>query len=295
MSLSWSGALSWRMRQQLLDPVGTESVAGVVRRLGAVPAQVDAAAELAVGARRLRSRPGEVARALAEGQIIKTFAFRGASHLLTPEDGVAYLALRAASRMWELPSWQSFYGLTPGDWPRLRQAVREALADGPMTRDELGAAVTARPRFRHLGFAFADRAGTLLKPLAWQGDMSFGPPRDGRATFQRLDRNPRWAGLPDLDEAGMRAVEAYFRAYGPATPDHVHYWLGNGLGAGRKRIQSWIAGFGDRLAALDIDVESTYTLRENLESPARIRPMGPRSGHSRRPRRTAGQTDAGQP
>jgi DNA glycosylase AlkZ-like len=265
VSLSWNQALAWRMRQQLLDPVGTESVAGVVRRLGAIPAQVDAAAELAVRARRERSRSGEVTRALAEGRIIKTFAFRGATHLLTPEEGGAYLALRAASRMWELPSWQSFYGLTPSDWPRLRETVREALADRPMTRDELGAAVTARPKFRHLGFAFAEQSWTLLKPLAWQGDMSFGPPRDGRATFQRLDRNPRWAGVPDLDEAGMHAVEAYFRAYGPATPDHVHYWLGNGLGAGRKRIRSWIAGFGDRLAAVDIAGESAYILREDLE------------------------------
>lgn len=265
VSLSWSGALAWRMRRHLLDPVGTESVEGVVRRLGAVPAQPDAAAELAVRTRRERSRSGEVARALAEGRIIKTFAFRGATHLLTPEDGGAYLALRAASRMWELPSWQSFYGLTPSDWPLLREAVREALADGPMTREELGAAVTARPRFRHLGFAFANRSGTLLKPLAWQGDMSFGPPRDGHATFQRLDRNPRWAGVPDLDEAGMRAVEAYFRAYGPATPEQVRYWLGEGLGAGRKRIQSWIAGFGDRLAAVDIDGESAYVMRDDLE------------------------------
>jgi hypothetical protein len=173
--------------------------------------------------------------------------------------------VRAASRMWELPSWQSFYGLTPSDWPMFREAVREALADGPMTRDELGAAVTARPKFRHLGFAFADGAGTLLKPLAWQGDMSFGPPRDGRATFQCLDRNPRWAGVPDLDEAGMRAVGAYFRAYGPATPDHLCYWLGEGLGAGRKRIQSWIAGFGDRLVAVDIDGDVAYVLREDLE------------------------------
>lgn len=145
VSLSWSGALAWRMRQQLLDPVGTESVAGVVRRLGAVPALPDAAAELAVCARRERSRPGQVARALAEGRIIKTFAFRGATHLVTPEDGGAYLALRAASRMWELPSWQSCYGLTPSDWPLLREAVREALAGGPMTRDELGAAITAQP------------------------------------------------------------------------------------------------------------------------------------------------------
>jgi hypothetical protein len=253
------------MRQQLLDPVGTESVAGVVRRLGAVPAQRDAAAEIAVRARRQRSRSGEVAHALAEGRIIKTFVFRGATHLVTPEDGGTYLALRAASRMWELPSWQSFYSLTASDWPYLREVVREALADGPMTRDELRAAVTARPKFRHLGFAFVDGAGTLLKPLAWQGDMSFGPPRDGRATFQRLDHNPRWAGIPDLDEAGTRAVAAYFRAYGPATPDHVRYWLGEGLGVGRKQIQSWIAGLGDRLVAVDIDEESAYVLREDLE------------------------------
>jgi hypothetical protein len=265
VSLSWSRALAWRMRQQLLDPVGAKSVAGVVRRLGAVPAQRDSAAELAVRTRRERSRSGEVARALAEGRIIKTFAFRGATHLVTPEDGGAYLALRAASRMWELPSWQSFYGLAPSDWPPLREAVRKALVDGPMTADELGAAVTARPEFRHLGSAFDDGASTLLKPLAWQGDMSFGPPRDGHATFQRLDRNPRWAGVPELDEAGMRAVEAYFRAYGPTTPDHVRYWLGEGLGAGRRRIQSWIAAFGDRLATVVIDGEFAYVLREDLE------------------------------
>jgi hypothetical protein len=265
VKISWASALGWRLRRQLLDPVGTESVAGVVRRLAAVPAQSDAAAELAVRARRERSRPGEVARALAEGRIIKTFAFRGATHLMAPEDGGAYLALRAASRMWELPSWQSYYGLSPSDWPGLREAVRDALAGGPMTRDELGAAVTARPTFRHLGFAFADGAGTLLKPLAWQGEMSFGPPRDGHATFQRLDDNPRWAGVPDLDDAGTRAVEAYFRAYGPATPDHLSYWLGDGLGAGRKRIRSWLAGLGDRLVTVGVDDEPAQVLAEDLD------------------------------
>ncbi len=272
LSLDWPQALAWRMRRQLLDPVGTESVEGVVRRLGAVQAQLDSAAELSVRTRREGSRSGEVAWALAEGRLIKTFAFRGATHLMTPEDGGVYLALRASSRMWELPSWQSYYGLTPSDWPRFREAVREALADGPMTRDELGAAITRRPELRHPGFAFPDHAWTLLKALAWQGDMSFGPPRDGHATFQRLDRNPRWAGVPDLDEAGLRAVEAYFRAYGPATPDHLQYWLGDGLGAGRKRIQAWVAAIGDRLVALDIDGESLFILREDLEELAATPP-----------------------
>jgi hypothetical protein len=265
MRIGWPQALAWRLRQQLLDPVVTESVADVVRRLGAIPAQPDAASELAVRLRRARSRPGEVARALADGRIIKTFAFRGATHLMTPEDGGSYLAVRASSRMWELPSWQSQYGLAPTDWPELRQAVTEALVDEPLTRTELGEAVTARPQFRHLRFAFADKSWSLLKPLAWQGVMSFGPPRDGQATFQRLDRNPRWAGLPELDEAGMHTVEAYFRAYGPAPVEHLQYWLGNGLGAGRRRIQSWVAGFGDRLAPIDVDGDASYILNEDLE------------------------------
>ena len=275
VSINWSQALAWRMRQQLLDPVGTESVEGVVRRLGAVQAQLDSAAELAVRTRRERSRPGEVARALAEGRIIKTFAFRGATHLMTPEDGGIYLALRAASRMWELPSWQSYYSLAPSDWPRLREVVREALADGPLTLEGLGAAITARPQFRHLTFVFDGNPWTLLKAFAWQGDLSFGPGQGRRTTFQRLDGNPRWAGVPELDEAGMRAVEAYFGAYGPATPDHVQYWLGEGLGAGRKRIQAWIAGFGDRLVAVDIEGESAYLSCASISRtwPRRHRPL----------------------
>src|SRR6478609_7062086 len=108
MSITWASALHWRMGRHFLDPIGTGSVAQVVRRLTAVPAQFDDAAELAIRTRQQRSRPGEVARALADGRIIKTFAFRGATHLMTPEDGGVYLALRAASRMWELPSWQSY-------------------------------------------------------------------------------------------------------------------------------------------------------------------------------------------
>jgi Winged helix DNA-binding domain len=259
------------MRRQLLDPIGSESVEGVVRRLGAIQAQLDSAAELAVRTRRQRSRSGEVARALADGRLIKTFAFRGATHLMTPEDGGVYLALRAASRMWELPSWQSYYSVAPSDWPGLREVVRKALADRPLSLEELGAAITARPQFRHLTFVFDGNPWTLLKALAWQGELSLGP-SSGRTTFQRLDSNPRWAGVPDLDEAGMRAVEAYFGAYGPATLDHVQYWLGEGLGAGRKRIRAWMAGFGDRLAAVDIEGEPAFVLREHLDDLAATSP-----------------------
>ncbi len=271
LSIDWDQALAWRMGRLLLAPIGTEPVEDVVRRLGAVPAQDDSAAELAIRTRRQRSAAGEVAAALAEGRIIKTFAFRGAIHLMTPEDGGIYLALRAASRMWELPSWQSHYGVGPSQWPRFRDVVRDALADGPKTRSELGAAVTREFDFRHLGFGFERHEINLLKALAWHGDLCLGPSRGGRTTFQRLDHNPRWAGVPDLDEAGPRAVEAYLRSYGPATPGHVHYWLGEGLGAGRRRIRSWMEGLGDRLVEVDAAGEPVFIMREDVEGLAMTR------------------------
>jgi len=60
MTITWSQALAWRMGRHLLEPVGRESVAGVVGRLGAVLAMDEGLAELAVRARREQSQPGEV-------------------------------------------------------------------------------------------------------------------------------------------------------------------------------------------------------------------------------------------
>jgi hypothetical protein len=265
VSITWSQALGWRLGRHFLEPIGAASVARVVHRLCAVPATPEESAELAIRLRRQRSRRGEVARALADGLIIRTFAFRGAVHLMTPEAGRAILALRGASRMWELQSWQDYYGVAPADWEGLRDVVRAALADGPLTRAELGAAVTAHRPFHHLGFAFADDAGTFLKPLCWQGVMSFGPPRDGRLTFQALDGTARWKGLLELDEAGPLAVESYLRAYGPATAANVHHWLTDGLGAGRRRVASWLSGLGDRVAEVEVDGDRAHLLRDDLD------------------------------
>ena len=265
-SVTWAQALAWRLERHLLDPVGTESVAGVVRRLGAVLAMDETLAELAIRTRRSTSRPGELAEALAAGTVIKVFAFRGAVHYLSPDEGGAYLALRSAGRQWERTSWVEYYRLTPEDWPAFRAVVRDALADGPLTLAELGDAVTGHRAYRHLKPVFDEGAGTLVKPLTWQGDMGFGPPRDERATFQRLDINPHWRDIPDLDAAGPRAIEAYLSTYGPATVDHVHYWLGEGLSAGRQRLGRWWSGLADRVVAVDVEGTTAYVMGDDLES-----------------------------
>src|SRR5881409_1109807 len=150
------------MRRQLLDPIGTSSAPEVVRRLCGVQAQVASSAELAVRVRRTSSRRGEVARALAEGRLIKTWAMRGTLHLLTPEDAGAILSLLAVGRSWELPSWQKYFGLTPRHWELLRPAVRDALDGRALTREELSAEILKLPELAHVALELTSGWGTLF-------------------------------------------------------------------------------------------------------------------------------------
>jgi hypothetical protein len=102
--------------------------------------------------------------------------------------------------------------------------------------------------------------------------MSFAPSRDGQRTFQRLDLNPRWTGVPDLEDAGPRAITAYLRTYGPATTDRIHYWLGNGLSAGRTRLNRWLSELGDQLVAVDVEGATAYVVRSDVDSLVAARP-----------------------
>ena len=126
--------------------------------------------------------------------------------------------------------------------------------------------------------AYVDEAlrssyGELLKPLAWQGEVCFGPSRDGRVTFT-VPRavNPRWPGLTDADEAAPVAIASYLRAYGPATFEGLAAWLG---GAVREApLRSWFRGLGDRLAAVEIDGKPAYVLAEDLDELVSTSPTG---------------------
>jgi hypothetical protein len=259
------------MRRQLLDPVGKSSVPEVVRRL-CVQSQVASFAELVVRVRRNASRRGEVARALSEGRLIKTWAMRGTLHLLTPEDGGVFLSLMASGRSWERPSWERYFGVSPTQIEGLRAVVRTALNGGPLTREELIAAITARRGLGHVGDALRSGWGTLLKPLAWQGDLCFGPSRGNRVTFMLPEiASRRWAGLPEPDDAARTAIRAYLGAYGPATFDAFGLWLAGGW-FGKRRLRAWFDELSDRLAVVEVEGERVYALAEHLDELAATKP-----------------------
>jgi DNA glycosylase AlkZ-like len=270
--ICWEQALAWRMRRHLLDPIGRRSVTDVVDRLCGVQAQVASSAELAIRVRRETSRQGDVARALRDGRLIKTWAMRGTLHLLTPEEGGAFLSLMAAGRSWERPSWQRYFGLTPKQLDGLRHAVRVSLDGRCLTREELVAAVVAQRGLRHVGEGLRSGWGTLFKPLAWQGDLCFGPSRGNRVTFMRReDASSRWNGLLEPDQAASDAIVAYLRAYGPATIEAFGNWLAGGW-FGKRQLRAWFSRLDHRLAEVDVDGEPAYVVAEDLDELASTSP-----------------------
>jgi len=154
----------------------------------------------------------------------------------------------------------------------LRRAVREALDGTVLTRDELVAAVIAQRRLRHVGEALRSGWGTLLKPLAWQGDLCFGPSRGSRVTFMRPEAaSSRWAGVPDPDEAAPVAIVAYFGAYGPTTIDAFGNWLAGGW-FGKRQLLTWFSGLGRLLVDVEVHGERAHVLAKDLDELASARP-----------------------
>jgi hypothetical protein len=177
----------------------------------------------------------------------------------------AFLSLIASGRSWERPSWQRYFGLTPKQIEALRRAVRSALEDGPLTREELAAAVGGTRGLRHVGEALGSSWGTLLKPLAWHGDLCHGPTQGNRVTFMRPeDASSRWRGVPDPDEAATVAMAAYFRAYGPTTIDAFGNWLAGGW-FGKRQLRTWFGTLEPQLAEVDVSGERTYVLADDVD------------------------------
>ena len=244
----------------------------VVGRLCGIQAQVASSAELAIRVRRETSRAGEVERALRDGRLIKTWAMRGTLHLLTPDEAGAFLALVASGRPWERPSWQRYFGMTPKQIEAFRRVVRAALEDGPRTREELAAAVATQRGLRHVGEALGSSWGTLLKPVAWQGDLCHGPSRGSRVTFMLPQHaSSRWRGLPAVDEAAAIAMTAYFRAYAPTTIAAFGSWLAGGW-FGKKQLRIWFGALAPQLAEVDVDGERMHALAEDVDELISTRP-----------------------
>jgi hypothetical protein len=199
----------------------------VVGDVCAIHAQVQSAAELSLWARVDDIMPDDVRDALwFRRSLVRTWSVRGTLHLHRASELPLYVAALSTNRRWWTGAWLKYVGLDAKGLESLLKAIRAALSDRPLTREELAARIASKvePLVRK---EMASGWGTLLKPAAFQGTLISGPPRGQNVTFVRPDRWLRKWQAVDGDEAMGEVYRRFLRTFGPATHQDFAAWWGD--------------------------------------------------------------------
>lgn len=236
------------LRQGIAGPAApTPELA--VSRLLAMQAQDYYGALWAVGLRTQGANEADVARAIDQGRLVRTWPMRGTLHLLAAEDVRWMMALTGArASALNAGRLQRQYGLDAATMKRCRRIAEKTLRDGPVTRAVLYAAL------QKAGIDSVDSHGInipyqILGQLSQQALLCGGPRAGKQPTFVWLD-----AWLPPAEplprEEALAALAArYFASRGPATAQDLAWWSGLTL----KDVQAAIAAAGARIASQTID------------------------------------------
>jgi hypothetical protein len=260
IDLSWEQVRAFRVARSL---DGSGGLVETARRLSGVQAQVMSNAELALAARVDGLGVEEVRAALWERrELVKTWTMRGTLHLLPSDDLALWAgALQTRSYLWRSAAWTRYFGVSVEVLDALVAAIGASLDGGGLTREELGVAVQrhAGQRAREL---MTSGWGTLLKPVAGEGRLVFGPNRGRNVVF--VDPHA-WIGPFEPlqpEEAMSEVVRRWLRTYGPGSHEDLGLWWGISAGRARKSL----VALGDELVEVSVEGRRAYALAGDAEA-----------------------------
>jgi hypothetical protein len=270
-TLTWTGVTARRMaRSRLTAPDAKAMPAQIATLLCGVHAQVLSAAELSIGRRIAGATRSDVQRALwNERTIVKTFGPRGTVHLFAAADLAMWTGALSALPA-SVPRHPDPVRFSADQSDEVIAAIADALIAGPMTVDELTAAIRERAgpwAVEETMDAFQTkwpRWRQLTSTAAHRGVLCFGPNRGRNVTYA----SPReW--LPDFrpDDAGPATrdlVLRYLTAYGPAAPEHLARWLAIPPRHARELFER----HADDLAPVDFEGERAWVVAGDTATPS---------------------------
>ena len=206
------------------------SVAETVRAVTGLQAQDLHAASLGVRARRVGSNAGEVERArVEERSVARVWCMRGTLHLVAAEDARWLVELLGPVGLARGRRRRAELGVSA---PAAVAAVREALADGPLTRHEVAAEVRAA------GVRLAEDPQVpvhLVACAALEGHVCEAGARDGTPLYALAEHwlgPPAWR--PGRETALAELARRHAAAHPPAAPEDLAAWSGLGLRDARR-------------------------------------------------------------
>jgi hypothetical protein len=216
IKLSAHQALAFFLKRQYIVEPSPDPL-GVIRRLGGVQTQVDSTLPGAIWRRSAGATPSWVRQAFTNDRsIIKIWTLRQTLHTVEARDLALFVA--AVGRYYEqirydvLSSWSD---RSPEEMRAMERALLEALQDGPLSYEQMRAAV---PAFEIQSY------GRELKPMVFRGDVIALDERRFAARNQWLPELP-WDPPAEAD-ARRELVRRYLSAYGPASVNDFAHWAG---------------------------------------------------------------------
>jgi hypothetical protein len=268
--LTWAQVHAFRLgRHHLEEPAPKSALVKVSGEIGGLQAQVMSAAEMQIGV-RVYCRATDVRERLWKDRtLVKTWLMRGTLHLVPAVDLPLYTAAMSTRWIRTRSTWLRFLGMSEPELLKLVEAIGEALDGAPKTREEVVAKV-GRGRSERVHQVLRSGWGGMLKPVARNGLLCFGPNRGQSVTFVRPEQwLGRWRHI-DPEEALVEVARRYLRAYGPATRHDFARWWGNWAGVGTA---AW-AGLAGELAPVSVEGRRADVLATDLGAVTGARPSG---------------------
>lgn len=220
-----------RLAAQGVAGPGHASVAEAASVLLATQAQDFHGAKWAL-ALRSTGREADVDAALASGSVVRSWPMRGTLLMMARADArwltelLAARSFRASAGVWRAA------GLVEDDFLRAGAVARDVLSGGrALSRAALLAA------FDGAGVATGGGRGAhLIRRIAGEATIVFGPPRGTEQTFVLLDEWVPDADRFERDDALATLARRYLAGHGPATVHDLAWWSGLTVTDARRAV-----------------------------------------------------------
>jgi hypothetical protein len=237
-----------RCAAQLLSGPPAATPAGVVRRILAVQGQDPRGVRLAIRARTGGLTAADVDRAMtADRSLLITWLNRGTLHLVAAEDYWWLQLLTTPPLEAGISRRLAQEGVSADDADKAVGVIDKALADGPLTRAQLGRAIGSAG-IRTEGQALVH----LLARASVRGLIVRGPMVGRDHAFARVSD---WLGAPparfapdrfDRDVALAELARRYLAGHAPASERDLAKWAGLPLRDARRALNAIAAEIRQR-------------------------------------------------